>query len=58
MRLSGDGEVGDSPPVLFADELRHWRLAAGLSQEQLGEKIGYSGAQVGAVAKIAEERWT
>jgi transcriptional regulator with XRE-family HTH domain len=49
MRLSGNGDAGSSPLVLFGDELRHWRLAAGLSQEQLGEQIGYSGAQVGAV---------
>jgi transcriptional regulator with XRE-family HTH domain len=49
MRMSGDGAAGSSPLVLFGDELRHWRLAAGLSQEQLGERIGYSAAQVGAV---------
>lgn len=49
MRLSGDEDAGNSPLVLFGDELRYWRLAAGLSQEQLGEQIGYSGAQVGAV---------
>jgi transcriptional regulator with XRE-family HTH domain len=49
MRLSGDEEAGNSPLVLFGDELRYWRLAAGLSQEQLGDQIGYSGAQVGAV---------
>jgi len=51
MRVSGDGEAGSSPLVIFGDELRHWRLAAGLSQEQLGERIGYSAAQVGAVEK-------
>ena len=49
MRLSRDEEAGNSPLVLFGDELKHWRLAAGLSQEQLGDLIGYSGAQVGAV---------
>src|SRR5690348_8668980 len=49
MRSSGDAEAGTSPLVIFGAELRHWRLAAGLSQEQLGDRIGYSGAQVGAV---------
>lgn len=49
MRLSRDEEAGNSPLVLFGDELKYWRLAAGLSQEQLGDLIGYSGAQVGAV---------
>jgi transcriptional regulator with XRE-family HTH domain len=49
MRLSGNSDAGSSPLVLFGDELRYWRQAAGLSQEQLGEQIGYSAAQVGAV---------
>jgi transcriptional regulator with XRE-family HTH domain len=49
MRSSGAVEAGTSPLVIFGAELRHWRLAAGLSQEQLGDRIGYSGAQVGAV---------
>jgi transcriptional regulator with XRE-family HTH domain len=49
MRSSGDAEAGASPLVIFGAELRHWRLAAGLSQEHLGDRIGYSGAQVGAV---------
>jgi hypothetical protein len=49
MRPSGDVEAGTSPLVIFGAELRHWRLAGGLSQEQLGDRIGYSGAQVGAV---------
>jgi transcriptional regulator with XRE-family HTH domain len=49
MRASGDAEAGTSPLAVFGAELRHWRTAAGLSQEQLGDRIGYSGAQVGAV---------
>ncbi len=44
-----DPEAGASPLVLFGAELRHYRTAAGLSQEQLGERIGYSSALVGAV---------
>jgi transcriptional regulator with XRE-family HTH domain len=37
------------PLDFFGAELRRWRTAAGLSQEQLGRKVGYSGAQVGKV---------
>jgi transcriptional regulator with XRE-family HTH domain len=33
----------------FGAELRRWRIEAGLSQEQLGGRLGYSGAQVGKV---------
>jgi transcriptional regulator with XRE-family HTH domain len=35
--------------LLTSSEVRHYRTAAGLSQEQLGERIGYSAALVGAV---------
>jgi transcriptional regulator with XRE-family HTH domain len=38
-----------SPLAIFADELRHARLAAGLSQEQLGAQLNYSEAQVGHI---------
>ena len=44
-----DPEAGASPLALFGAELRHYRTAAWLSQEQLGERIGYSAALVGAV---------
>jgi transcriptional regulator with XRE-family HTH domain len=44
-----DLETGASPLALFGAELRHYRTAAGLSQEQLGDRIGYSAALVGAV---------
>ena len=44
-----DPEAGASPLALFGAELRHYRTAAGLSQEQLGGQIGYSAALVGAV---------
>ena len=44
-----DPEAGASPLALFGAELRHYRAAAGLSQEQLGDRIGYSAALVGAV---------
>jgi transcriptional regulator with XRE-family HTH domain len=37
------------PLNFFGAELRRARLAAGLSQEQLGQRVGYSAAQVGKV---------
>jgi transcriptional regulator with XRE-family HTH domain len=49
MPASRDLDAGSSPLALFGAELRHYRTTAGLSQEQLGERIGYSAAQVGAV---------
>lgn len=40
---------GSSPLGVFSSELRHYRLQAQLSQDQLGEKIRYSGKTVAAV---------
>jgi transcriptional regulator with XRE-family HTH domain len=37
------------PLDFFGAEVRRWRTAAGLSQEQLGQRVGFSGAQVGKV---------
>jgi transcriptional regulator with XRE-family HTH domain len=37
------------PLEFFGGELRRARKATGLSQEQLGQRLGYSGAQVGKV---------
>jgi transcriptional regulator with XRE-family HTH domain len=37
------------PLQFFGAELRRARTAAGLSQDQLGQRLGYSGAQVGKV---------
>jgi transcriptional regulator with XRE-family HTH domain len=37
------------PLQFFGAELRRARAAAGLSQDQLGQRLGYSGAQVGKV---------
>jgi transcriptional regulator with XRE-family HTH domain len=37
------------PLKFFGAELRRARAAAGLSQDQLGQRLGYSGAQVGKV---------
>jgi len=37
------------PLDFFGAEVRRWWTAAGLSREQLGQKVGYSGAQVGKV---------
>jgi len=42
-------DASAGPLAFFGAELRRWRTAAGLSQEQLGQHIGYSGAQVGKV---------
>lgn len=49
MPPSRELDAGSSPLALFGAELRYYRTTAGLSQEQLGERIGYSAAQVGAV---------
>jgi transcriptional regulator with XRE-family HTH domain len=49
MPPSRDLDAGSSPLALFGAELRHYRTTAGLSQEELGQRIGYSAAQVGAV---------
>jgi transcriptional regulator with XRE-family HTH domain len=46
---SREHDAAASPLALFGAELRHYRTAAGLSQEQLGEGIGYSAALVGAI---------
>ena len=37
------------PLDFFGAEVRRWRTAAGLSQEQLGQRVGFSGTQVGKV---------
>jgi transcriptional regulator with XRE-family HTH domain len=37
------------PLNFFGAELRRGRMSAGLSQEQLGQRVGYSAAQVGKV---------
>src|ERR1035438_8623033 len=42
-------DSGAGPLNFFGAELRRARAAAGLSQEQLGQRVGYSGAQVGKV---------
>jgi transcriptional regulator with XRE-family HTH domain len=41
----------DRPPLLelFAGEMRRLRVAAGLSQESLGEQVSYSASLVAAV---------
>ena len=37
------------PLFFFGAEVRRWRTSAGMSQEQLGQQIGYSAALVGRV---------
>ena len=38
-----------NPLRVFGAELRHYRTSAGLSQDQLGARISFSGDQVGKV---------
>ncbi len=42
-------DSGAGPLNFFGAELRRTRAAAGLSQDQLGQRVGYSAAQVGKV---------
>ena len=49
MPLVRELDPSAGPLDFFGAELRRWRIAAGLSQEQLGQRVGYSGAQVGKV---------
>lgn len=49
MPLIRELDPGAGPLNFFGAELRRARTAAGLSQEQLGQRVGYSGAQVGKV---------
>jgi transcriptional regulator with XRE-family HTH domain len=47
MPVTRELDPGASPLAFFGAELRRARTAAGLSQEQLGQRIGYSAALVG-----------
>jgi len=49
MPLIRELDPGASPLAFFGAELRRARSAAALSQDQLGQRIGYSGALVGKV---------
>jgi transcriptional regulator with XRE-family HTH domain len=49
MPLIRELDPGASPAAFFGAELRRARSSAGLSQEQLGQRVGYSAAQVGKV---------
>jgi transcriptional regulator with XRE-family HTH domain len=49
MPLTRELDPTAGPLDFFGAEVRRWRTATGLSQEQLGQKLGYSGAQVGKV---------
>jgi transcriptional regulator with XRE-family HTH domain len=49
MPLIRELDPSAGPLDFFGAELRRWRTTAGLSQEQLGQRVGYSGAQVGKV---------
>jgi transcriptional regulator with XRE-family HTH domain len=45
----GVGGRDHSALMVFAEELKHARTAAGLSQDQLGDRINFSGSQIGMV---------
>ncbi len=49
MPLVRELDPSAGPREFYGAELRRWRTAAGLSQEQLGQRLGYSAAQVGKV---------
>jgi transcriptional regulator with XRE-family HTH domain len=49
MPLIRELDSSAGPLNFFGAELRRWRMSAGLSQEQLGQRVGYSAAQVGKV---------
>jgi transcriptional regulator with XRE-family HTH domain len=49
MPVTRELDPGASPLAFFGSELRRARAATGLSQEQLGHRIGYSAALVGKV---------
>lgn len=49
MPLTRELDPGASPLAFFGAELRRTRTAAGLSQDQLGQHVGYSAALVGKV---------
>jgi transcriptional regulator with XRE-family HTH domain len=49
MPLIRELDPSAGPLDFFGAELRRARMAVGLSQEQLGQRVGYSGAQVGKV---------
>jgi transcriptional regulator with XRE-family HTH domain len=42
----------DPDRAMFADELRAMRKAAGLSRDELGARVGYSGATIGMVESM------
>ena len=53
-----------SPLAFFGAELRRTRMEAGLTQEQLGQRIGYSGTLIGKVEigerasrELIDPRW-
>jgi len=51
-RLPGEHVTIDQVVAL---NMRHWRRAAGLTQEELGERIGWSAANVSAVERSGAE---
>jgi hypothetical protein len=49
MPLTRELDPGANPVAFFGSELRRARMAAGTSQEQLGQHVGYSASLVGKV---------
>jgi len=60
---SDQAAAADEAPVptvvtidqIVAANMRHWRKAAGMTQEELGDRIGWSAANVSAVERSADE---
>lgn len=51
---SGLPGVHVSADQIVARNMRHWRRVAGLTQEELGERIGWTAANVSAVERSAD----
>lgn len=47
----GNGDAAGSPRVVFGTMLRHYRTQAGLSQEQLGSLLNYTGDMVAKIER-------
>lgn len=55
--VTADGEAPVTVTVdqIVAANMRYWRKVAGLTQEELGDRIGWSAANVSAVERSADE---
>lgn len=54
---AGHGDIPDEPVIadqLIAGNIRYWRRAGGLTQEELGQRLGWSAANVSAAERSAD----